>query len=537
VAIDLLVRGGLVYDGSGGAPFAGDVAISGDRIARVGDASGLEAPVTIDAAGMAVAPGFINMLSHSYYTILHDPRSLGELKQGVTTQIFGEGWSTGPMNEQMRALAERNRGELDYEICWTRLCEYLAHVEKKGTSQNVASFIGATTLRIHAVGHDDRPATPAELDLMRNLVAEEMAEGALGIGSALIYPPGCFAPTEELIELCRVASEYRGKYISHLRSEADAFLDGVQELLRIAREAGLPAENYHLKAAGPDNWPKMDLAIEMIESARASGARITADVYTYTAGATGLASSIPPRFHEGGPNKLYERLDDSGVRKQIRDAIENTTEGWENLYRAAGGADGVLILSVRQDANRKYQGRTLAQIAEMEGTDPIEALMNLVQRDRSRVGTAYFIISEDNLRKQIALPWVCFGSDAGSMASEGVFLKSHTHPRSYGTFARVLGRYVREQGVISLQEAVRKLSSLPAQTLELDRRGRLAKGFFADVVVFDPAIVSDRATYEEPHQYSVGVRDVVVNGRLALRDGEPTGALPGRAIFGPGRRT
>ena len=533
--LDVIVRGGTVYDGSGAPPYVADVGVVGDRIASIGPLADAGAGTVIDAAGMAVAPGFINMLSHSYYTMLHDPRSLSELTQGVTTQVFGEGYSMGPLTQRMRERMMASRGDLEFDVPWATLAEYLAHVERRGASQNVASHIGATTLRLYAVGQDDRPATDKELDLMRDLVRQEMAAGALGIGSSLIYPPAFFASTEELIELCKVAAEYRGKYISHIRSEGDGLLDGVAELIRISRESGAPAEIYHLKAAGRSNWQKMDQAIAMIEEARAQGLKVTADMYTYTAGATGLSNAIPPWFHDGGPRKLLERLEDPEVRRRVREAIETVNEGWENLYQDAGGPDGVLVLSTRKEENRKYQGKRLSEIAASMGKDPIDALMDLVRSDRSSVFTAYFIISEDNIRKQIRMPWVSFGSDAGSMAAEGVFLKSPAHPRAYGCFARLLGKYVREEKVIPLEEAVRRLSRLPADNLELDRRGRLEEGYHADIVVFDPRTVGDRATYERPHQYSVGVRDVIVNGKPVQRDGVRTGVFPGRALYGPGK--
>lgn len=537
MAFDLLIKGGTVYDGRGGAPVLADVAIQGDVVALVGDLGDAEAAEVIDAAGFAVAPGFINLLSHSYFTVLHDPRSLGELKQGVTTQLFGEGWSMGPLTDQMQKTLITMRGNLEFEVTWTRLSEYLSHVEKRGVSQNVASLIGATTIRIHVIGYEDRSSTLEEQERMEALVEEEMADGAFGIGSALIYAPGSYAPTKELIGLCRAASRYQGKYFSHLRSEGNAFLEGVQELVRISREAELPAEIWHLKASGRSNWPKMQRAIEIVEEARSRGEPIAADMYTYTAGATSLAAAIPPRFHEGGFEKLLERLADTSIRGQVRNAIETSIDDWENLYRDSAGPEGVLILSVRNPELRHHQGRTLAQIAQSENKDPIDALMDLVVASASRVGAAYFIISEDNLKRQLQIPWVSFGSDAGSMAPEGVFLESSSHPRSYGTFARLLGRYVRDEGVVPLPEAIRRLTTQPAEVLGLDRRGRLAEGFFADVVVFDPAEISDRATYESPHQFAVGVRDVVVNGTVTLRDGEFTGNLAGRALWGPGKRS
>lgn len=535
-AFDLIVRGGTIYDGSGGEPYAVDVGIEGDRIVSIAPLAEAKAAVEIDASGLAVAPGFINMLSHSYHSMLHDQRSLSELTQGVTTQIFGEGNSQGPLSDEMREQMQQAARDRTFDVDWSTLAEYGAYAERRGVSQNVASYIGATTLRIYAVGQDDRPATDAELDIMRGLVRDEMAAGALGIGSSLIYPPAFFASTNELIELCKAAAPYGGKYISHMRNEGNELLDGIEELLRIGREGGVPAEIYHLKAAGIANWDKLEPAIELIERARASGERVTADMYTYSAASTGLSNAIPPRFHDGGPGKLLERLGDRAARAEMRAAIEGSDERWENLMQLAGGPEGVLVLGVRKAENRKYQGKTLAQAAEMDGTDAIEALLNLVQRDRSRIDTAYFMMSEENVRRKLQLPWMSFGSDARSMAAEGDFLDAPTHPRAYGTFARLLGKYVREERVISLPEAVRRLTRLPADNLELDHRGRIEEGYFADLAIFDPATIADHATYENPHQYSEGVRDVIVNGVAVLRDGAHTGAFPGRALYGPGRR-
>lgn len=537
MTFDLVVRGGTVYDGSGGEPFVSDVGVVGDSIISIGDLGDAESRETIDATGLAVAPGFINVLSHAYFSVLHDPRSLGDLKQGVTTQLFGEAFSMGPLNDEMLTLIERFRGPLQFEITWNRLSEYLAHVEKRGVSQNVASLIGATTLRMNALGFENRQPTKPELDTMIGIVEEEMSDGAFGIGSALIYAPGSYASTEELIAVCKAAAKYRGKYFSHLRSEGEAFIEGIEELLQISRMAELPAEIWHLKVAGPSNWNKVDRAIELIEDARGAGELISADMYPYTAGATMVAAAIPPWFHEGGFEKLLDRLRDPSTRAEIRKAIETSTEGWENLYLASGGAEGVLILKVDQPELRQYQGKTLAEVSEAEGTDPIETLMDIVTRSNSKAFAAYFIISEENLRKQIAYPWVSFGSDSGSMAPEGAFLEESTHPRAYGTFARVLGKYVREEKLIPLPDAIRRLSRQPAEVLEIDRRGRLEKDFLADIVIFDPATIADRATFQEPHQFSVGVRDVVVNGQVALRGGESTGVLAGRAVYGPGRRS
>lgn len=533
---DLLIRGGNIYDGTGSESFVGDIAVIGDEIMAVGEVEDSQALEVIDAAGLAVCPGFINMLSHSWFSILHDPRSLGELKQGVTTQVMGEGWSMGPINDAMRELMLRMKGKLEVEVEWTRLSEYLAHVEKRGASQNVASFIGAATLRIYALGQENRPATPSELDVMRALTEEEMAEGALGIGSALIYSPGSYAPTEELIEISKVASKYRGKYISHLRSEGNEFLEALAELLRIAREAEIPSEVWHLKAAGSSNWDKMNQVIEIIETARGHGEPITADMYPYTAGATSLGAAIPPWFHEGGFEKLLENLRDPATRKQIRTAIEQSNVGWENLYKECDGPGKVLILGVQKEELKPHQGKTLEQIAQSQDKDPVDCLMDLVLEAESRVSAAYFTMSEDNVRKQIALPWVSFGSDALSMSPEGAFLEVQTHPRSYGTFARVLGHYVRDEKVVTLQEAIRRLTSFPAETMEFDKRGSLKPGYIADIAIFDPEMIADTSTYQNPHSFAIGMNHVIVNGKTALRDGEFTGNLAGRALYGPGKR-
>jgi N-acyl-D-amino-acid deacylase len=430
------------------------------------------------------------------------------------------------MHERFVRLQARER----FDVPWTRLSEYLDHVEQRGASQNVASYIGATTLRINAVGYDARPASDAEMERMRALVAEEMADGALGIGSALIYPPGFFASTEELTELCRAAAPYGGRYISHLRSEGNRFVEAVEELVAISRDAQVPAEVYHLKAAGPANWHKMDTVLGLIEAARSDGLPITADIYPYTAGATALHSSIPPWFHDGGVEKLFERLHDRSVRAEVKKAIETDSDEWENLYLASGGAEGVLILSCRHPDLRHHQGQTLAAIAAEAGADPVDTMIELLLKDGAYIGAAYFIINEDNLRRQIQLPWVAVGSDSASQAAEGEFLDNSTHPRSYGTFARFLGTYVRDEKLIPLEEAVRRLTSLPSTNLGLRGRGQLAEGYFGDVVVFDSATVADTATYEQPHSYAVGVRDVIVNGTVTLRDGEFAGNLAGRAL-------
>jgi N-acyl-D-amino-acid deacylase len=530
-SFDIIIKGGTVYDGSGGPPRRADVGIKGDRIAAVGNLSRASSPTIIDARGHAVAPGFINMLSHSESSLIVDPRSLSEIKQGVTTQIFGE-FSMGPLNEEMKQRLSQTRGN---QIEWTTLAEYLTYLEKRGIPQNVASFIGAVTIREHVIGLEDKQPTPAQLDQMRELVRREMEAGALGITTALIYPPAFFARTEELIELCKVAAKYKGKYTTHMRSEGNQLIEGVEETIRISREAGLPAEIYHLKASGAANWPKMDQVFRMIENARREGLKITADMYTYTAGGTGLDASMPPWVWDGGREAGYKRLQDPDTRKKIADAIRTNSNDWENLYMLAGSPDRLLLASFRSEKLKPLVGKTLGEVAKMRGKDPAETIMDLVLEDRSRVGTIYFLMSEDNLKKQIRQPWVSFGSDAASVAPEGNVLQSSAHPRAYGNFARLLGKYVREEKVISLTEAVRRLSSLPATNLGLDHRGFLKPGMFADVVVFDPQTIADRATFENPHQLSVGVKDVFVNGMQVLKDGEHTGAKPGRALWGPGK--
>lgn len=533
---DLLIRNGSLLDGSGGPPVTADIAIVDDEIAQIGALGDAEAGEVIDATGQAVAPGFVNVLSHSYLSILKNPRSMSELKQGVTTQIFGEGFSMGPLDDGIRRTIQQYVGD-DIDLSWDRLSGYFSKVRSVGVSQNVASFVGSWNPRMCVLGSEDRRPTAAELDRMCALVEEEMADGALGIASALIYPPGAFASTDELIALCRTAGRHGGMYISHMRSEGDELLESVGELLRISREADVPAEIYHLKAAGRHNWHKMQDVIEEVEVARGRGEPITADLYPYTAGGTALFSIVPPRFRSGGLDEHVARLEDPSTRAEIRSAIEGGPgAGWENLWAACGGAEGIVVLSTKAEELADYRGMTLADTAEQRGdADPLETTFELLAQDPA-VGAAFFIASEDNIRRQVQLPWVSFGSDAASVAAEEPFLDDMPHPRAYGTFARVLGRYVRDEQLITLEEAVRRLTSFPAETLGLDRRGRLQQGWFADVVVFDPATIADRATYEDPHRYAVGVRDVIVNGQLVLRDGEHTGAFPGRTLTGRGAR-
>jgi N-acyl-D-amino-acid deacylase len=530
---DVIVRGGTVYDGTGGPPRRADVAIRGDRIVAVGSLKGASTRTLIDATGLAVAPGFINMLSHSEISLIADGRSQGDIRQGITSEIFGES-SMGPLSPAMKAYRVRRMGDIRYEMPWTTLAEYLRHLEQRGIAPNVASFVSAATVREHVLGFENKPPAPAQLEEMKGLVRKEMEAGALGVTTALIYTPAQYASTEELVALCKVASEYNGKFIAHIRSEGDRLIEGIEEMIRIAREAELPVEIYHLKAAGQSNWNKLDAALAKIEQARKEGVRITADMYTYPAGSTGFDACMPPWALEGGYDALFERLADGPTRLRIREAMTSPA-AWENSCLLSGTPDRVLLVGFRNESLKPLAGKTLAEIARSRGQEWPETVMDLVREDRSRVQVVYFLMSEDNIRKQIRQPWVSFGSDAASMAPEGVFLKSSTHPRAYGNVARLLGKYVREEKLITLQEAVRRLSGLPAETLGLDRRGLLKEGMFADVVVFDPAAIIDKATFEEPHQYAVGVRHVLVNGVAVLKDGEHTGAAPGRALFGPGR--
>gem|GEM_PF-169770 len=532
---DVIIRGGTVYDGSGGRPRLADVGVRGDLIAAIGDLSKASASRVLEAKGLAVAPGFINMLSWSVESLIVDGRSQGDIRQGVTTEIFGEGESMGPWTEGMKKAREEGMGDVKYRIEWSTLSEYLRFLEKRGISTNVASYIGAATLREHVIGLDNRKATPEQMEKMRELVRMEMKAGALGIGSSLIYAPAVYADTNELIELSKVAASYQGKYISHMRSEGDRFLESIDEVIQIARAANIAAEIYHLKAAGESNWNKLEAAIQKVEAARAEGLKITADMYTYTAGATGFDACLPPWAREGGPDEVFKRLEDPPTRTRIAAEMKVRGSDWENICAATGSPERMLLLEFKNEALKPLQGKTLAEVAKQRGKDWPEVVMDLVHEDRTRVGVAFTMMSEDNIRRQIRIPWVSFGSDAASMAPEGVFLKSKTHPRAYGNFARLLGRYVRDEKLIPLEEGIRRLSALPAQNLGLDRRGRLEVGMFADVVAFDPGTISDRATFADPHQYSVGMKHVLVNGTPVLMDGEHTGAKSGRAVWGPGR--
>ena len=530
---DVVIRDGMIYDGYGFEPYVGDVAVQDDKIVLIGEKISAKGKTEIDAAGLAVAPGFINMLSWATTSLIADGRSLSDIKQGVTLEVFGEGWSMGPLNEEMKAQERANMNEFKYEVDWTTLGEYLESLEKRGVSTNIASFLGATTLRIHEIGFEDRPPTEEELKNMQALVREAMEEGALGIGSSLIYAPAFYSSTEELIALCKVVSEYDGMYISHIRSESNQFLEALDELITISKEANIRAEVYHLKAGGKPNHYKMDLAIEKINKARESGLEISTDMYTYIAGATGLNAYMPPWVQEGGYEKWVERLKDPIIREKVKIEMTQDTDEWENLGYLAG-PDGVLFSNFRNPDLRKYIGKTLQDVADEEGKHYADVAMDFVIQDGSRVGVVYFLMSEENVKKQIQLPYMSFGSDAGSIAPEGEFLKSNPHPRAYGNFARLLGKYVREEKVISLEEAIYKLTSLSAKKLKIKNRGLLKEGYYADIVMFDPKTVSDHATFENPHQLATGMHHVFVNGTQVLKNGEHTGAMPGRVVRGPG---
>lgn len=531
---DLIIRHGTLYDGSGNPSVTGDLAISGDTIAALGDLSKATGVREVDATGLAVAPGFTNMLSWANESLIADGKSQSDIRQGVTLEVMGEGDSMGPLSDTMKVIGASQQGDIKYPIDWTTLGEYLDNLVKRGISTNVASFVGATTVRVHEIGYADRPPTADELERMRGLVRQAMEDGALGVGSSLIYAPAFYAKTDELIELCKVAAQYHGMYISHMRSEGVWLLEAIDELIRISKEAGLPAEIYHLKAAGATNWSKMDQAIAKVDSARKAGLRITADMYTYPAGATGLDASMPPWVQEGGLQEWRKRLQDPAIRARVKKEMQTPTDKWENLYLGTGSPEKVLLVGFKTDSLKKYTGKTLGEVAKLKGKSPEETAMDLVVQDNSRVGTVYFLMSEDNIRKQVVLPWVSFGSDEESSAPEGVFTKYQQHPRGYGNFARVLSQYVRIEKLMPLEAAIRKLAALPAENLGIQKRGTLVAGNYADVVVFDPTRIEDHATFDNPRQYATGMVHVFVNGTQVLADGEHTGAKPGRVVRGPG---
>ena len=531
---DTIIRNGMIYDGNGGEPYKADIGIKNDTIAFIGDLSKAAGVNETDAKGNAVAPGFINMLSWATESLIQDGRSQSDIRQGVTLEVMGEGWSMGPLNEALKKQQQESQTDIRYKIDWNTLGEYLSFLEKKGISCNVASFVGATTLRLNVIGEDNRDPTPAEMDSMKLLVRQAMEEGAMGVGSSLIYPPAFFAKTPELVELCKEASKYGGSYISHMRSEGNKLLEAVEELITIAKEANIHSEIYHLKAAGKDNWTKMDSVIQRVERARVEGLNITADMYTYIAGGTGLTATMPPTLQDGGFGKLRERLQDPVVRQQTIKDMNSKTDQWENFFYAVGTPENILVVGFKQDSLKKYIGKSLAAVATLRGKSAEETAMDLIVQDSTRVECIYFLMDENNVKKQIAIPWLSFGSDEGSFEPAGVFLKSNPHPRAYGNFSRVLGKYVREEKIISLQVAIHKLSKLPATNLKIKNRGEIKKGNYADIVIFDPAKINDKATFEKPHQYAEGMIHVFVNGKQVLKDGEHTGATPGQFVKGPG---
>ena len=533
---DVLIRGGMIYDGLGGSPSGGDIGLVGDRIAVIGRLDGARGRQEIDARGLAAAPGFINMLSWAGESLIQDGRSQSNIRQGVTLEVLGEGRSMGPLSPEMKAEALSRQGRIRYDIEWDTLGGYLDWLVRRGVSCNVASFVGATSVRVYVLGYADRPPNPGEQAQMCALVRQAMEEGAVGLSSALLYAPACYARNDEIVALARAAAEYGGLYISHIRDEGSHLLEALAELIGVARSAGIAAEVYHLKASGRDNWGKLDDAVALIEEARAGGQRITADMYTYPASATGLDAAMPPWVQEGGHRAWVERLRDPAIRARVAREMATPNDEWENTYLAAGSPEKVLLVGFRSEALRPLTGRTLAEVATMRGATPEETAIDLVIEDDSDVGSVYFTMSEENVRRQISLPWVSFGSDGASQAPEGIFLQAMPHPRAYGTFARLLGKYVREERVIPLEEAVRRLTSLPAANLHLTGRGRLAPGCLADVVVFDPAAIQDHATFERPHQYATGVKHVWVNGVQVLEQGQHTNARPGRVVRGPGWR-
>ena len=531
---DVIISGGSVYDGEGGEAVVADVGVKGERVAFIGDLARAKAKERVDASGLSVAPGFVNMLSWATESLIEDGRGESDIRQGVTLEVMGEGFSMGPLNEAMKKEAVARQSDIKYDIEWTTLGEYLNFLVKKGISPNVASFIGATSVRVHEVGYADRPPTKEELARMQELVREAMREGALGVGSSLIYAPAFYAQTDELIALTKAAAEFDGGYISHIRSEGDRYFEAIDELVTIAREAKTRGQMYHMKPAGQENWAKSAEGLERLRAARDAGVDVTANIYTYTAGATGLNAAMPPWVQEGGHDAWMARLKDPEIRARVIDQIRNVPDGWENLYRMAGGAENVLLVGFKTAALKPLTGKTLGEVAAMRGTSPEDAIIDLVLEDDSRVDTIYFIMSEENIERNVAWPYTMFGSDEGAYSPAGVFLESNAHPRAYGTFARLFANYVRDRKVISVAEAIRRLTSLPADELRLKDRGRLKPGYYADVVVFDPQAIQDHATYAEPHQLATGVRDVYVNGVAVLRDGEHTGAKPGQVVRGPG---
>lgn len=529
----VIIRGGILYDGTGAPGRVADLAMDGERIMAIGDLSRARAELDIDARGKAVAPGFINMLSWATESLIADGASQSDLRQGVTLQVFGEGSSYGPLDDTVRQYLLEQQGPISFDITWTTLGEYLEHLEARGVACNVASLVGATTVRLHEVGFEPRAPTPEELERMRGLVRQAMDEGALGLGSALYYVPANHATVDEIAALAEVVAEDDGIYMTHLRDEGAFLLESFHELRSVVERSGVRAEIYHLKASGAANAPLLDDLIVEIEAARAAGLDISANIYPYTAAATGFDAAMPAWVQEGGLERWIERLQDPELRRRVLDEINDADADWENLLHNAGPSN-IHLSVLRNEELRPLTGKSLAEVAEEWGLSPAETMVELVIRDRSSVGATFFLMAEENIEKKIALPYVTFGSDATSIAAEGRFLETKPHPRTYGTFARVLGKYTRDRQVLPLAETIHRLTGMPAERLRLEDRGQLQTGYFADVVVFDPATVQDHATYDDPHQYATGIEHVFVNGVAALRDGEPTDARPGQVVRGPG---
>jgi len=525
---DVLIRNGQIIDGSGAPSFKGDIGVNADTIAVIGRLKNAGGRTVIDAEGLAVSPGFINMLSWAVESLIEDGRSQSDIRQGVTLEVLGEGDSWGPLSDKMKSQMKKDQGDIKYDIEWTTLDEYLEFLEKRGVSPNIASFVGSSTLRIHTVGYENRPSSQTELASMKFLLRQALEDGAVGLSSALEYVPASFAATDELISLCKVVAEYDGMYISHIRNEDDHILESIDEMISVAKEANIRSEIYHFKQVGRSNWDKLDPAVRKIDSARSAGLHITADMYNYTASSTGFDILMPDWVQEGGFDAWSERLRDPQIRKMVGPMILGT------IHRKPGSAENILLVGFNNDSLKYLTGKTLAEVAEMRRKSPEETVMDLVIEDGSRIGVVYFSMSEDNIRKEITLPWMSFCSDGSSSAPEGVFLKSSTHPRAYGNFARLLGKYVRDEKIISLEEAIRRLTSLPAGNLKIRNRGVLRTGCYADLAIFNPDSIRDNATFEMPQKYATGMVHVFVNGIQVLNNGEHTGARPGRVVRGPG---
>ncbi|MCD6565876.1 MAG: D-aminoacylase [Bacteroidales bacterium] len=520
---DVIIRNGQIIDGTGSPSFIGDIGINADTITKIGTIKNATGQSEIDAQGLVVAPGFINMLSWATESLIEDGRSQSDIRQGVTLEVMGEGESMGPLNDWLKQEMKEAQQDIKFDIEWTTLSEYLEFLERKGVSTNITSFLGNASLRLNVMGYENRPPTKKEMDEMKDLTRQAMEGGAVGLSTALVYVPSGHANTEEIIELAKVVAEYDGMYISHIRDEESGLLNAMDELIAISREANIRSEIYHFKASGNENWHLMDQAIKLIENARNEGLKITTDMYMYNASSTGLNFSLPAWAKEGGHDVTMEMIAKPELKaKMIKEITFHVPP------------EKILLVGFKNKKLRHLIGKTLAEIATERGKSPEETVVNLIYEDDSRIQAVYFSMSEENIKKKIALPFMSFCSDAGSYATEGVFLNKSTHPRAYGSFARLLGKYVREEKIITLEEAIRKLSSQPAQNLRIKKRGMLKKGYFADIVIFDPDKILDNATFKQPHQYATGMIHVLVNGKQVLKDGEHTGALPGRVVRGPG---